>query len=167
MGELIEKLNCCGGGPPKGTLQIKKKWKIDEINFDFLLFCCASRGAALFVWFLGQWALFGGVKGGSSRTATSPQRRRAAKEAKKWSWKQRLWVEWTKWRMNFIFVLMESMKMKWMKGMRVNETRVAKLMNWVGYRRLAAHLPQRNSLQEKINSLSVCSLCLLFFHSSN
>ena len=81
-----------------------------------------KRGAALFVWFLGQWALFGGVKGGSSRTATSPQRRRAAKEAKKWSWKQRLWVEWTKWRMNFIFVLMESMKVKWMKGMRVNET---------------------------------------------
>ena len=99
MGELIEKLNCCGGGPPKRmqswrkseknwkflsffggeawsaerglmawlwvgyrlrssrqpakgkdeqppkrTLQIKKKWKIDEINFDFLLFCCAPRG---------------------------------------------------------------------------------------------------------------------------
>ena len=47
MGELIEKLNCCGGGPPKRTLQIKKKWKIDEINFDFLLFCCASRGVLL------------------------------------------------------------------------------------------------------------------------
>ena len=57
MGELIEKLNCCGGGPPKRTLQIKKKWKIDEINFDFLLFCCASRGAALFVWF-GFWFFF-------------------------------------------------------------------------------------------------------------
>ena len=107
---------------PWGPLRIENEMNNEAKRESEPFLMSEWAPTAVFVWFLGQWALFGGVKGGSSRTATSPQRRRAAKEAKKWSWKQRLWVEWTKWRMNFIFVLMESMKMKWMKGMRVNET---------------------------------------------
>jgi len=72
MGELIEKLNCCGGGPPKRTLQIKKKWKIDEINFDFLLFCCASRGG------LAEWCVVGLFLCGlwAGPPANAPQRER-------------------------------------------------------------------------------------------
>ena len=74
MGELIEKLNCCGGGPPKRTLQIKKKWKIDEINFDFLLFCCASRGG------LAEWCVVGLFLCGlwAGPPANAPQREKTS-----------------------------------------------------------------------------------------
>ena len=56
---------------------------------------------------------------------------------------------------------------KWSCCFAAEVLRALLLSLLVGYRRLAAHLPQRNSLQEKINSLSVCSLCLHFFYSSN
>ena len=50
MGELIEKLNCCGGGPPKRMNEREEK----EINLfvSFELSGFTSRGAALLMKFL-------------------------------------------------------------------------------------------------------------------
>ena len=62
---------------PWGPLRIENEMNNEAKRESEPFLMSEWAPTAVFVWFLGQWALFGGVKGGSSRTATSQKRKQA------------------------------------------------------------------------------------------
>jgi len=78
MGELIEKLNCCGGGPPKRTLQ-----EINCERIEQLVCWCVSRGGLRYLFdFLASELFFWLVIGRKPAAGNQPREKTSGQGSK-------------------------------------------------------------------------------------